>query len=185
MIICPVCGKKASPAPRARCCSPKCGLILRRKEFPPSKLFWEKVEVKTPEVCWPWIGKSKANFGYGMFRLNGRVHNAHHAAWLLTNGPIEAGLFVLHKCDNPPCCNPAHLFLGTQKDNMIDKSNKGRADYPKGEQHPRAKVTDQDVKAIRAAPRSYGARRRLAAQYGISKETVDSITERKTWKHVK
>lgn len=99
------------------------------KPIPLADRFWKKV-VKTKK-CWKWIG-SKAHRGYGKIALNGKFLPAPRASWLLHNGEIPGGLFVLHKCDNPECTNPEHLFLGTQKDNMRDmlKKNRGRWKRP-------------------------------------------------------
>lgn len=90
------------------------------------KRFWTKVNIKNIEDCWEWNAFKTKKFGYGAFRLNGRMHNAHRISWLLSRGEIPAGICVLHKCDNPPCVNPAHLFLGTQADNVKDCKAKGR-----------------------------------------------------------
>lgn len=89
---------------------------------------WEKVD-RTGD-CWVWTAKTRSSFGYGMIRVGGtpgRLVSAHRVAWELTNGPIPDGLWVLHGCDNPPCCNPAHLHLGTRADNMREMSERGRA----------------------------------------------------------
>ena len=77
-----------------------------------------------PEACWPWLGKQR--YGYGQIWASGRLVLAHRLVWELTLGPIQPGLCVLHRCDNPPCCNPAHLFLGTKADNVADMMAKGR-----------------------------------------------------------
>ncbi len=78
-------------------------------------------------ACWPWrTASGDAVTNYGMVSVDGIAMGTHRIAWTLKNGPIPAGLYVLHKCDNPPCVNPAHLFLGTQKDNMKDMAAKGR-----------------------------------------------------------
>jgi hypothetical protein len=90
--------------------------------------FWSKVVIKTPEECWEWQA-SKNCHGYGRFNLEGRAHGArgaHVVAWMLTHGPVPDGLCVLHRCDNPGCVNPNHLFLGTHTDNMRDMVNKNR-----------------------------------------------------------
>jgi len=91
---------------------------------PLEERFWEKVDVRGPDECWPWTRKHNPK-GYGQFRKDKMVQ-AHRMAWELTNGPIPDGLDVLHTCDNPPCCNPHHLFLGTNDDNMRDMNSKGR-----------------------------------------------------------
>lgn len=82
-----------------------------------------------PDACWPWTA-GKANGGYGAIRYNGSIYRAHRIAWTIANGAIPQGMLVLHKCDNPPCCNPAHLFIGTHKDNSQDMARKGRTRGP-------------------------------------------------------
>jgi hypothetical protein len=78
--------------------------------------------------CWVWTGCLNA-YGYGVTRINGKLYTAHRFSWFMTHGPIPDGLCILHKCDNPPCVNPSHLFIGTKADNMWDKSFKGRHHY--------------------------------------------------------
>lgn len=97
----------------------------RRNKHPPLRTrFWDRVD-KSGE-CWLWFGKIEWD-GYGRVKYKGKSYRAHRVAWELVNGEIEDGLLVLHRCDNPLCCNPSHLFLGTQQDNMTDKKQKGRA----------------------------------------------------------
>lgn len=94
--------------------------------------FWSKVDRRGPEECWEWKC-GRGDFGYGAFSIKHRNRGAHRVAWVLSNGPIPRGMWVCHSCDNPPCCNPAHLFLGTHQDNEDDKTAKGRR--PTGDAH--------------------------------------------------
>lgn len=97
----------------------------------PDARFWERVDTSAgPEGCWPWTGSTQGK-GHGqVYRgpcRKSAPHKAHRVAWELTHGPIPAGLFVCHHCDNPPCCNPAHLYVGTAADNARDMFARGRA----------------------------------------------------------
>lgn len=88
--------------------------------------FWSKVQKGGPDQCWEWLASRKPS-RYGQFTLPGnKLVRAHRMAWVLTHGEIAGGLCVLHRCDNPPCCNPGHLFLGTLRDNARDMLAKGR-----------------------------------------------------------
>lgn len=115
--------------------------------------------------------------------MNDRPTPAHRAAYLLCVGNIPDGMFVCHSCDNPRCCNPKHLFLGTQQDNVDDCVAKGRHSH--GERHPRAMLTEDDVRQILAArggPRGTGAS--LAREFGVSKATIGAIWNGRNWRHV-
>ena len=98
----------------------------RRQETDQDR-FWSKVE--RGDGCWHWRGAAERS-GYGSFRFRGRAQRAHRVSWVLTNGTIAEGMHVLHRCDNPACVRPDHLFLGTHQDNMDDKSAKGRCRGP-------------------------------------------------------
>lgn len=96
---------------------------------PLAERFWARVDVRGPDECWPWIGYLDAD-GYGQIAEGGRCSEplaTHRVAWEQVNGPIPDGMDICHSCDNPPCCNPAHLFPGTHDDNMADMKAKGRA----------------------------------------------------------
>lgn len=91
--------------------------------------FWSKVQKGGPDECWEWqAGRHK--FGHGKFRLPTGHIGSHRMAWQLTYGPIPPGMWVLHHCDNPPCCNPRHLYLGTAQDNTRDREVRGRHPHP-------------------------------------------------------
>jgi hypothetical protein len=141
--------------------------------------------------CWLWSGADHYN-GYGTFRVDPKKNAvfAHRASWRFHCGPIPDGMMVCHKCDVRACVNPDHLFLGTAQDNMRDAARKGRMnwkpgevrDLPVGEAHHGAKLTETDVRAIRASPQSCTA---LADLYGCSIVNISRIKRRKIWKHVR
>lgn len=115
--------------PGAKYCSVKCMRIITTGSANPVEAFWLKVDKAGPGGCWLYTGFRKWD-GYGWLAryFNGKVRylTAHRYSWILANGPVPDGLHVLHKCDVPACCNPAHLFLGTHQDNMKDRKAKGR-----------------------------------------------------------
>lgn len=93
---------------------------------------------KCKSGCWEWTGAS-SNEGYGRVKVAGKLESPHRLMWEEENGPIPDGLWILHDCDNPPCVNPAHLFLGTRSDNMLDASKKGRTRGERPERRTREK----------------------------------------------
>lgn len=144
-----------------------------------------------PNGCWMWLGSFKRRPDrpqpewHGQWRnKKGEIELTNRAAWRLFVGPIPSGAQVLHKCDVPRCCNPAHLFLGTQADNVRDmwEKQRGKPGVSLGESHMNARATEEIVREIRASDESTAG---LAQRYGLSRPTVDSIRNRKTWKHVK
>lgn len=136
-----------------------------------------------PDECWEWTAAINSS-GYGMIglgrRTDGTVH-AHRAAFKIYVGEIPDGLDVCHTCDNRICVNPNHLYTGTRKDNMQDCVKRGRTNKPSGENHPRARLTVQDVIEIRASTKSMNE---LAAQYGVGLTTIQNVLHRKSWKCV-
>lgn len=141
--------------------------------------------------CWLWSASANAH-GYGTFSLDGKCHLTHRLSWMLYRGAIPDGLFVCHKCDNPACVNPHHLFLGTNADNMADMDRKGRrAPMPKGTKrptagirgnhHPNAKITEAIVQEIRACNEPNGV---TARRYGLTTDHVYMIRRRKIWRHL-
>jgi len=159
-----------------------------------------KVDRRDLDECWLWTGAT--NKRYGMFSLvrdgRGRKHAAHRLAYFLGYGVDPGRLCVCHKCDNPPCCNPNHLFAASQKENIRDASSKGRLQtgdanimrrcpefVRRGEKVPQSKLTEAEVIEIR---RLYAtglwSLSKLAALFRIEKSNVSLIVNRKTWKHV-
>lgn len=142
--------------------------------------FWDKVEVKGREECWPWTGAINRK-GRGQFR-HPETHWAHRAAYILASGEcIPPDMVVMHRCDNPRCCNPGHLSLGTQIENIADRHSKGRSRAPHGEYQGSAKLTDDAVKRIRADHQPVEI---LASIYGVSKSTIFRVKSRSTWSHI-
>jgi hypothetical protein len=136
--------------------------------------------------CWLWIAGRNA-CGYGCIAHAKRVWGlseslAHRISWLVHRGPIPARLRVLHRCDNPPCVNPAHLFLGTQQDNISDMVAKRRHRSSKpGERNGRARLTTERVNAIRAAHAAGRLQIHLAAEYGVGVSTINRVVRRLNW----
>ena len=146
----------------------------------PQERFDEKW-IPVPESgCWLWT-EGCFSHGYAAFWLDGRQHHAHRVSWEFNVGPIPEGLCVLHKCDVKSCVNPAHLFIGTQADNMQDMVRKGRKWTAPGEAHSNAKLTEAAVLAIRADERPY---RIIADELGVSQALVCNIRQRTAWTHL-
>ena len=148
--------------------------------------FWDKFE-RPAEGCWNWMASCYTN-GYGKIGYGPacRSHiSVHRLAWMLWNGPIPDGLDVLHTCDNRKCVRPDHLFLGTQKDNMQDMYNKGRAIVPdrRGSHNGRAKLTALDVVEIRILyATGYYSHQDLAHRYGVGRSTIGHVINNYTWR---
>ena len=158
--------------------------------------FWSKVDTSGgPTACWPWTAVCNGA-GYGRFWLNRGQYLAHRRSYERTAGPIPAGMHVCHTCDNPPCVNPGHLFLGTNLDNIADRHSKGRSRGPapeampqwrhpeitQGENNGNAKLTWDSVRAIRAAYCSGSSPRLLSEKYGVCVSNIRLIVTAKTWR---
>lgn len=149
---------------------------------PVEVLFFARVGEPTDGGCMEWQGcrQPPPGHAYGRFLHEGRSRYAHRIAWQLMYGPIPNGMDVLHRCDNPPCVNPEHLWLGTHADNMRDAANKGRVpgrSMP-GESHPNAKLTWAAVDDVRASNLSSKA---LAAKYGVTVGCIQEVRNGTTW----
>jgi hypothetical protein len=176
-----------------------------RMSGPPADVLAARVQQAGSSDCWPFTGPHRGGtHPYGAIHLPGTRRSvlAHRLAYEIAFGPIPSGLFVLHHCDNPPCCNPAHLFVGTQKDNLRDMSQKGRhfsrtkpERLARGERngqrtHPertargeraRHKLTELQVKAIRNRLAGGESGRALAREYGLDKRTIYRIRDGMSW----
>jgi hypothetical protein len=137
--------------------------------------------------CLEWTGSRNRQDGYGRVQCDRRRQPAHCVAWQIAHGPIPEGLCVLHKCDNPPCCDPDHLFIGTHTDNMHDMAAKGRNAQPRGEQNNNAKLTAADVLEIRRVyvPRSHACGGpALARRFHVTCATISYVVRRAIWQHI-
>jgi hypothetical protein len=137
-----------------------------------------------PDECWPWKTRSRYQSpGYGRFKVAGKILMAHRVAHYLATGADPAGQLVCHSCDNRVCCNPAHLFLGTHKDNAADCRAKGRLFIPSGENHYNAALTEDQVLQIRDVYyKGQHTLAQLASQFGIIEQTVGYVVRGQTWK---
>jgi len=145
--------------------------------------FWSKVDKRGTDDCWEWQGSINSR-GYGTISVNSKTKRAHRVSWELTHGPIPEGLCVCHRCDNPICVNPSHLFLGTHTDNMRDMIQKGRDIHdvgPRGEKNGQCKLTKQDVHTIRCFLRAKYIQREIAEAYRVSRGTINAIATGRNW----
>ncbi len=148
--------------------------------------FWGRVDIRGPDECWPWMaGRHAAGYGCLIRSDNGKHDTAHRVAFELTNGPIPAGIHILHDCDYPPCCNPKHLLAGTSGDNMRDKERKGRGGHPVGEGN-HSVLTRENVVEIRWLKATTGVSYvELGIMYGVTPVTIRNIVLCRKWKHVR
>lgn len=144
--------------------------------------FWSRVKVAGDDECWLWTGAVNSD-GYGSIWEGSHNWKAHRLSYSLRVGD-PGHLCVLHECDNPPCVNPRHLFLGTKIDNWMDMDRKGRRWRPKGSLHPNALLTEEQVQLIRKRYAIGAMRPVLARDYGVSWETIDGIVNRRSWNHI-
>jgi hypothetical protein len=163
---------------------PKCGQTFRgtvgkhgqKCGVTAEQMFWMRVDKSGgPDACWPWTAARKP-MGYGHFVWKEKHYNAHRYSWALANGPIPTGMHVLHRCDNQPCVNPKHLFIGTHQDNMIDMHVKGR-------RVKQQKLSVAKVREIRALKGSKTAQE-LAGIYGCSDRQIYTVWRNAQWKFV-
>jgi len=199
-LICAHCGHPFHPHRRTarycgRSCANRANHAARDRDI--ATRLWQGLDRgASPDACWRWTGAHNDN-GYGKIRCEGRSHSAHRLAWELTHGPIPAGLFVCHHCDVRDCVRPDHLFLGTPADNSADRDRKQRHAHgerhyarsrpgllSRGENHGRAKLTVEQVRALRQERAAGVSLHVLAQRFGVDKSVVSRIALRRLWRHV-
>jgi len=142
--------------------------------------FWAKVKRKSPETCWEWQASTDEG-GYGKLAFGKLLMGAHRLSYLIHRGRLTGGV-VMHSCDNPLGVNPAHLSMGTHTMNSADRCRKGR--QARGSSHSSAKLTEEQVGAIRQK-RAAGIKLRvIAAEFGVSTSVVSGIESRRYWRHL-
>lgn len=151
--------------------------------------FWSYVDTSGgPDSCWEWQ-RGKTSRGYGAWKPYGTPGPSiptHRMSWEITYGAIPEGMLVCHKCDNRPCCNPSHLFLGDHLANAKDRVQKGRSNVRdmRGANHPRARLTEEKVCEIRVASAGGETLASIANRFAIAEQTAGHIVSRYRWKHV-
>ena len=163
--------------PKTRFCSNRCRYAASATPISSlAKHFWNHISRCVHEICdqccWEW--ERSRSHGYGQIRIQGKGHLTHRLAYELWHGiQLPPGVHVLHRCDNPPCCNPLHLFLGTQKDNVHDAARKGR--YPYGERHKNTKISTAQVAQILQLRQEGETLKNIGERFGISQSQVSRI----------
>ena len=135
------------------------------------------------DACWEWTGYRNRK-GYGQIKADGRMVATHRQAFLLRRGPIPEGMHVLHRCDNPPCVNPDHLFLGSNDDNVAERVRKGRSGRNAGASASTAKLTEDDVRRIRRMASLGMTNLEIAEAFPVNDRSISNIVRHKTWKEV-
>ena len=181
--ICSVCGKSFNVRcdSKTRMCSRECVAREATSKIPVEEKFMSRV-LKT-DNCWIWLG-FKDKLGYGRFTFNRKTYPAHRFSCILAGKPIPNNLFACHKCDNPSCVNPDHIFPGTQADNVHDAISKGRM-MQKGEDNCYSKLKNEDILEIREIYKNGSlCKAELARKFHIDKSHVRRIVSRELWAHI-
>jgi hypothetical protein len=151
------------------------GHWTRLKWAPLAERFWANIDKRGHDECWGWKAHTN-DAGYGMLGLGNKSVRAHRFSYELHYGPIPNGLHVCHKCDNPPCCNPAHLFLGDDIANIQDKVEKGRARRPQGKGRGYSAFTNEQAQELREQfERANVSMRKFAQMHNVNRATMRNI----------
>ena len=148
-----------------------------------SERFWSKVDIRGEDECWNWTWSTRK--GYGQFSIDGRMIQSNKVSYQITYGEYDTSLCVCHKCDNRACCNPWHLILGTQKENIQDCIERGRRANLRGEQNACHKLTEPEVRLIRSW-HSLGlySNIQLGQIFGVSDRNIGKVVNRESWTHI-
>jgi hypothetical protein len=165
---------------RGKFCSSKCYYESRRDKRDLNIIFEDKID-KT-DGCWLWKG-GKVSSGYGRFKYFGESFSAHRLSWVLFRGSIPNGKFILHKCNNPICVNPDHLYIGDQFQNMQDRKINHK--YFSGESHFNAKFTNKEVMSIRNLYAEGMGSCKIGKMYQVNRSTILRIAKERTYQNVK
>jgi hypothetical protein len=179
MKLCAHCRLRPVKRPCNWLCSRACANAVRARPF--ADRFLDSYKPGKPDACWPWTGTIHHN-GYGIITDDHkRLVQAHRVSYERIHGSIPKGLKICHTCDNRPCCNPAHLFVGTDADNQADKARKGRA--TRGEDISLARLTEANVRVIRSLYPQM-TQQAIADRFSVHQTIISDVVRRKTWKHV-
>lgn len=154
-----------------------------------SALFWSKVAIGSSDECWEWQSTRRNNYGYFHTRTRrdgkrvSRRDGAHRIAYFLTYHIWPGTNDVCHRCDNPPCCNPNHLFNGSRTDNMNDAYSKHRMPITRGSQRTSAKLNEESVCLIRDLHKQGHTYAKLAQQFSVCEGSIQQVIHRTRWKH--
>lgn len=150
--------------------------------------FWSKVDIKGDDDCWNWTGMTYRNRDLrGLVRVKKKLTFAHREAWRLTHGEIPKGMCVCHKCDVTTCCNPRHLFIGTQLENIADRQKKGRCKSkgPDGQKNGMAKLRDDQANEILRLLETKAVKsKEIAKRFGVSESLISRMKHGKAWVHL-
>lgn len=187
IVNCQNCGKEFSvyesivKSGRGKYCSIDCSYNGKSKKT--KEEFWDRLDKPGGESgCWNYVCMNYDKDGYAQIMYRGESYRAHRFAWKLANGNIPAGMHVLHECDNPKCCNPGHLFIGTQQDNMADRNKKGRQAF--GTSVNTAVLTERDVVEIRKMLDDGIRQADIAKIYEVHRSTIYLVKNGRNWKNV-